>query len=79
MSDVLKLQVFHHTMQVRGNGWMGILLCGWMAAALCLLVCYPDWGGTGGGEWWLFLFAHGGPLLIDLHSLYTVIYAGVVA
>ena len=43
-----------------GNGWMGFLLCGLMAAALCFLACYPDWGGLGGWDggggrgsrWW---------------------------
>ena len=58
---------------------MGFLLHGWMAAALCLLVCLPGLGRCGWQEVVAVLFALGGPLLIDLHSLRTEIFVGVVA
>ena len=41
-------KTFYLRMWVRGNGWMGFLLCGWMAAALWFLLHYPGLGGVGG-------------------------------
>ena len=60
----------YHSMWVRGNGWKGFLLCGWMAAALCFsrLLSRLGWRGWRGVV--AVLSAHGGPVLIDLHSFF---------
>ena len=67
-------------MWVRGNGWKGFLLCGWMAAALCFsrLLSRLGWRGWQGVV--AVLSAHGGHMLIDLHSFLRIdSLAGVVA
>ena len=60
-------------MWVRGNGWKGFLLCGWMAAAPCFSRLLSRLGWRGWQGMVAVLSAHGVPCSLTCTHLYALI------